>query len=311
MQLISIEIPYNGQSFFIDIAEGNMVSLNKIYMISGMPDGKLDPRRWGQKPSIKTSGSSGKTSISGGPGYEFIEFCAKNLNVNAGDIYKAKRGKHGGGTWAHWQIGLAYAKYLSNDLHYVVNQVFHERLEEVIDPEIGVERANERVRQSWQRQGHSREWIDEREKHIDTRKFYVSTLLDHEVKPGHEIGQCTNKIYKGIFNKDKSEIEYGIRANNPGLPKNINIRDHAKRSSLAAIGLAEALSAEEIDDLGIKGVNDCSQVSFEKGLSVRLAINDSRSKSAKKQPEKPVSEEKKESHKKFIDELRKMVGKSK
>ena len=39
MQLTSIEVPYNGQSFFIDIAEGKMVNLNRIYEISGASSG--------------------------------------------------------------------------------------------------------------------------------------------------------------------------------------------------------------------------------------------------------------------------------
>lgn len=32
--------------------------------------------------------------------------------------------KHGVGTYAHWQIALAYAKYLSPELHMQVNEVF-------------------------------------------------------------------------------------------------------------------------------------------------------------------------------------------
>ena len=36
----------------------------------------------------------------------------------------AKDGKHGGGgTLAHWQIGLAYAQYLSPELHMICNQI--------------------------------------------------------------------------------------------------------------------------------------------------------------------------------------------
>lgn len=39
-----------------------------------------------------------------------------------------KRGK-GGGTFAHWQIGLAYAKYLSPEFHMWCNTVVRERME--------------------------------------------------------------------------------------------------------------------------------------------------------------------------------------
>lgn len=56
-------------------------------------------------------------------GAQFIDFIAQNLNVAERHIYKATRGK-GGGTYAHWQIALAYAKYLSPELHMQVNEVY-------------------------------------------------------------------------------------------------------------------------------------------------------------------------------------------
>lgn len=39
-----------------------------------------------------------------------------------------QRGK-GGGTYAHWQLGLAYAKYLSPEFHICCNTVVRERME--------------------------------------------------------------------------------------------------------------------------------------------------------------------------------------
>jgi hypothetical protein len=233
------------------------------------------------------------------------------IPINGGKSVLLKKRGANGGTWAHWQLALSYAQYLSPELHQVVNQVFRERLEETIDPELGINRGRERARKTWSRQGLDSKTIVERERGIDTHKIYINVLIDHDVKPNYELGICTNKIYKGIFNKDAAEIKEDLRKNNPGLPKNINIRDHALRSSLAGINLAEALASEEIEDSDVRGVSNCSQVSFEKGLSVRLAINDSRSKSSKKQKPIVISEEKKESHKQNIKELRRIVGKSK
>lgn len=280
MHPTTIEIPYNGQSFFIDIADGKMVNLNRIYEISGASPGK-DPRRW--------------------VGLESTKILIKSINVGISDILKTRRGRDNGGTWAHWQLALSYAQYLSPELHLAVNQVFKERLEEVVDPELGIARSRERAKSAWKNQGHNDDWIAKRELHIDTRKAYTGTLIEHDVKPGHEIGQCTNKIYKGIFNKDKAEIERGIRESKPNLPKKVNIRDHAKLSSLAAIGLAEALASEEIAEFDVRGVKNCGQVSFDKGASVRLALQDSRSKAPKKPVEKTFNEE---SHKKGIAGLR-------
>jgi hypothetical protein len=76
-----------------------LVSLNDIFQAAqaeGMAEGKLDPRAWSQKPREKKSGSSGKVSVSGGPGWDFIETAAGILNVDAAHIYKTARGKGGG-----------------------------------------------------------------------------------------------------------------------------------------------------------------------------------------------------------------------
>ncbi|MGZ5028971.1 MAG: KilA-N domain-containing protein [Methylobacter sp.] len=277
-----IEVPYNGQSFFIDIADGKMVNLNRIYEISGASPGK-EPKEWNKLDSTKK--------------------IIKSIEGGKSPVLKTKRGgaNGGGGTWAHWQLALSYAQYLSPDLHLAVNQVFKERLEEIIDPELGIARSRERAKASWKSQGRDDEWIAKRELHIDTCKAYTGTLIEHNVKPGYEIGLCTNKIYKGIFSKDKSEIEQDIRSKNPNLPKKVNIRDHAKLSSLAAIGLAEALASEEINEFDVRGAKDCAQVSFDKGASVRLALQDSRSKSPKKPTAKPFNAE---SHRKGIADLR-------
>ena len=46
------------------------------------------------------------------PVQEFIETVSKKLNLRKSEVLVTMRGKYGG-TYAHWQIFLAYAKYLS------------------------------------------------------------------------------------------------------------------------------------------------------------------------------------------------------
>jgi hypothetical protein len=53
---------------------------------------------------------------------------AVSQNLSEAQVIAAKRGK-GGGTFAHWQIGLAYAKYLSPEFHMWCNEVVRERME--------------------------------------------------------------------------------------------------------------------------------------------------------------------------------------
>jgi hypothetical protein len=45
-------------------------------------------------------------------GSAFISFIAGNLNMGNTHIIRTEKGR-GGATWGHWQIGLAYAQYLS------------------------------------------------------------------------------------------------------------------------------------------------------------------------------------------------------
>lgn len=63
----------------------------------------------------------------------FIDFLATTLNVGIShlDLVKADRGGRTPATWAHWQVGLAYAKYLSPEFHIWANTAVRERMEEV------------------------------------------------------------------------------------------------------------------------------------------------------------------------------------
>ena len=54
-----------------------------------------------------------------------------------------------GGTFAHRQIALAYAGYLSPKLRLLVQQIFIERLEETVNPELGITRSRERAVKLW------------------------------------------------------------------------------------------------------------------------------------------------------------------
>jgi KilA-N domain len=56
-------------------------------------------------------------------GKELVDFATLSLNVTKHHIIKTARGK-GGGTYAHKNVALAYAKYLSPELHMQVNDVY-------------------------------------------------------------------------------------------------------------------------------------------------------------------------------------------
>lgn len=58
----------------------------------------------------------------------FMESLRKKLNATEDCILETKQGK-GGGTWGHYQLALAYAKYLSPEFHIWCNEVVKERIE--------------------------------------------------------------------------------------------------------------------------------------------------------------------------------------
>jgi hypothetical protein len=58
---------------------------------------------------------------------EFIQKLMVKLNVGLSDILQTERGRYGS-TVAHWQIAIAYAKYLSPEFHMWVNEVFRDHI---------------------------------------------------------------------------------------------------------------------------------------------------------------------------------------
>jgi len=87
-----------------------MLSLTDMWKAAGEPENKR-PANWARKE-----------------GAEFIAFMADAENMPVGHIISAGRGRTGA-TFAHWQIGLAYAKYLSPEFHMWCNTVVRERME--------------------------------------------------------------------------------------------------------------------------------------------------------------------------------------
>lgn len=87
-----------------------MVSLTDMWRAQGSPAHR-EPYNWERKE-----------------GAAFIEAVAITHNLPDNQVIAKKRGKSGA-TWAHWQIGLAYAKYLSPQFHMQCNVVIRERME--------------------------------------------------------------------------------------------------------------------------------------------------------------------------------------
>lgn len=71
-------------------------------------------------------------------------------------------------------------------------EVGKERIDEIIDPELTIDRALE----TYVRKGYSREWINQRLQAIQVRKELTDAWHDHGVKEGREYAILTNEISK-------------------------------------------------------------------------------------------------------------------
>lgn len=176
----------------------------------------------------------------------FIKAISQILNIAKNDIIKSKRGK-GGGTYAHKQIALEYAQYLSPELAVAVNQVFFERLEEEKNPELALDRAVK----TWQKQGRDENWIGERLQAKATRSAFASTLARHGVK-GIGFRDCTNAIYTPLFGGGADKVR-----DKKNLPAKTNTREHMSEMELAAVRLAELMATDNIKNKGLSGNKPC------------------------------------------------------
>lgn len=248
-----VKLSYNGNDFLLDIAEGNMISLNAIYEIAGSPKTK-DPRRWFDTEQSR----------------QLVEALVKKLHVAKNDIIKTSRARvdRGGGTWAHWQLAVAYAKYLSPEFHLAVNEVFKERLEEELNPELGISRARQRAERRYDKLGRSEKWKQTRWISIDVRHFYTDTLKAHEVCSRIGFAICTNALYLPIFGAKAEQIK-----TERGLSKSANLRDAMNLKELAATILAETIAIENIEVNELHGTTQCSHASKKAGEAVKLSLD--------------------------------------
>ena len=113
-------------------------------------------------------------------------------------------------------------------------QIGRERMEEVIDPELTIERALE----TYAKKGYSKEWINQRLQAIQVRKELTDEWDRRGVKKGVEYAILTDEITKawsGMTTRQYKTLK--------GLKKE-NLRDNMSTLELVLNMLAEATTAE-------------------------------------------------------------------
>lgn len=215
-----------------------MISLTDLYQIAqseGLADGKRNPSDWSREA-----------------GAQFIEFAAKLLNTRKTGIYKTTRGK-GGGTFAHIQIALSYAEYLSPQFQAQVNDVYLRAksgdvtlAEEIFDKASAADQ-----------QKHA-----ERVNGKVARVLLTSCLAQHGVH-GRGYGDCTNAIYLPVIGTTAA-----VAREQRGLKVGANVRDAMDAEELARVSLAEIIARKNIENRNMHGNAACQSECYRAGMAV-------------------------------------------
>jgi hypothetical protein len=125
-------------------------------------------------------------------------------------------------------------------------RVGYERMQEMSDPE----KALNRSREYWQKQGRSEKWIQQRMTGQETRNKLTDYWADSGVKKGDEFAILTN-----IIHKEWSDLSVKEHKNLKGL-KTQNLRDHMSEEELIFTALAELSTRRIAETDETKGLED-------------------------------------------------------
>lgn len=226
--------------------DNDLISLTEIWEANGRPENKR-PKDW---------------FISGG-GEKFVGEVGGKLNVGKSHIWKSRRGKHLGGTWAHRWIAQAYSQYINGPFHIELLEAFQEWTDAKVDAAAG---RKVRAREKYARQGKSLEWIKYREESKEVRNGFTSTLNAHGVTDkGYPM--ATNGLTLGAIGRTPIEVK-----KEKGLAKSAVTRDHLSLKEIMAIGLAEITAGETITRQEAWGNEPCIAIARHAGKTIGDAV---------------------------------------
>ena len=134
-------------------------------------------------------------------------------------------------------------------------QVGRERIDEIEDPELGIDRLME----TYLRKGYSKEWINQRLKSIEVRKELTDEWENHGVQKGQEFAILTDEITKAWSGYTTKQYK-----NLKDLKKE-NLRDHMTNLELVLNMLAEATTTEISKEKNPKTFNDNKRIAKQGG----------------------------------------------
>ena len=151
-------------------------------------------------------------------------------------------------------------------------QVGSERLDEIADPEIAIERAVATYREK----GYSEEWITQRLRSIEIRKDLTSEWDRSGVKKGREYAILTNEISQASFG-----ITTGQHKKIKGLKKE-NLRDNMTNAELVINMLGELATTEISKTENPKGFKESKIVARDGGNIAGNALRELEERTGRK-----------------------------
>ncbi|WP_118790458.1 BRO family protein [Haemophilus haemolyticus] len=140
-------------------------------------------------------------------------------------------------------------------------EVGKERIDEIIDPELTIDRALE----TYLQKGYSREWINQRLQAIQVRKELTDTWQAHGVSEGKEYAILTNEISKawsGMTTREYKDFK--------GLKKQ-NLRDNMSTTELILNMLAETATKDIANTSNPQGFEENKRVAKRGGNVAKIA----------------------------------------
>lgn len=156
-------------------------------------------------------------------------------------------------------------------------QLGYERLEETVNPDLGIQRAKERARQTYTSWGKDDRWISARMDGMVHRN-QLTEALKSAVVDTVQYGKATNAEYKGMFHKTAKEITEitGFKNARDGMtPEALGLLTAAESTMSRFIGDREQLHFDEALQI-ITAVAEMYRVSVERvqaALGIDLATN--------------------------------------
>ncbi len=134
-------------------------------------------------------------------------------------------------------------------------RVGRERIEEIIDPELTIERALA----TYAQKGYPADWINQRLQTIRARKELTDTWKNHGVREGKEYAILTDEVTKAWSGMTTRQYK-----NLKGLKKE-NLRDNMSTLELALNMLAEATTTELTNVQNPQGLKENQEVAKQGG----------------------------------------------